>query len=201
MKTGNRSRSIVLLGLLSAILVVMGMTPLGYLKIGALSITLNMIPVAIGAAALGPVGGTVLGAVFGITSIIEAAKGTSGIGAITMTISPFLTVVHRLVPRVITGFLLGVTYRCLRKHMNVKVAGGILGFLAAFLNTVLFLGMMVLLFKDTQFLNGKIDLAGGSVLMYLVSIAGVNALVEMIVSPVVVGVLLNSLERAGFLRR
>ena len=201
MKTGNRSRSTTLLGLLTAILLILSMTPLGYLNIGPLAISFNMIPVAVGAAALGPAGGTVLGAVFGITCIIEATNGSSAIGAITMTISPVLTVVHRLVPRVLTGFVLGVAYRCLRKHMNVKNAGYILGFLAAFLNTVLFLGLLVLLFKDTQFLSARVEEAGGSVLMYLASIAGVNALVEMIVSPVVVGTLLNSLERAGVFKR
>lgn len=201
MKTGNRSRSLVLLGLLSAILIIMSITPLGYLKIGLLAITLNMIPVAVGAAALGPVGGIILGAVFGITSILEAANGTSGIGAITMTISPVLTVVHRLVPRVITGFILGVFYRCARKHMSVKVSGCILGFLAAFLNTVTFLGLLVLLFKDTQFFSARVAEAGGSVLMYLASIAGVNVLVEMVVSTLVVSALLTSLERAGVLKR
>ena len=66
MRTGNRSRRTTLLGLLTAILMVFGMTPLGYLNIGPLAISFNMIPVAIGAAALGPVGGAILGAVFGI---------------------------------------------------------------------------------------------------------------------------------------
>ena len=54
MKTGNRSRSTTLLGLLTAVLMVMSMTPLGYLNIGPLAISFNMIPVAVGAAALVP---------------------------------------------------------------------------------------------------------------------------------------------------
>ena len=71
MKTGNRSRRVTLLGLLTAILLVLSMTPLGYLNIGPLAISFNMIPVAVGAAALGPVGGAVLGAVFGMTSFLQ----------------------------------------------------------------------------------------------------------------------------------
>ena len=62
MRTGNHSRRVTLLGLLTAILLVLSMTPLGYLNIGPLAISFNMIPVAVGAAALGPVGGAVLGA-------------------------------------------------------------------------------------------------------------------------------------------
>ena len=37
MKTGNDARRITLLGLLSAILMVLSMTPLGYLNIGPLA--------------------------------------------------------------------------------------------------------------------------------------------------------------------
>lgn len=201
MKTGNRSRQITLLGLLTAILFVMGMTPLGYLKVGILSITFNMIPVAIGAAALGHTGGAVLGAVFGLTSFLQCLGfgGGSEMGIITLQISPFLTIIHRFVPRIITGFLLGVIYKGLRKRFDVKIAGGILGFLAAFLNTVLFLSMLVLLFWDTQYLQDA--MAGRNVLVYLGALAGVNAVVEMIVSPLVVAALLNSLERAGAFKR
>ena len=71
MKTGNASRQITLLGLLTAILMVLSMTPLGYLNIGPLAISFNMIPVAIGAIALGPVGGMILGGMFGITSFLQ----------------------------------------------------------------------------------------------------------------------------------
>ena len=65
------TRRMVLLAMLSCILLVMSFTPLGYLPIGPLAISLNMIPVAIGAVALGPGGGAFLGAVFGITSCLQ----------------------------------------------------------------------------------------------------------------------------------
>ena len=59
---------ITLLGLMVAILLLMAYTPLGYLNVGPLAITFNIIPVAISAVALGPVGGAITGAVFGLTS-------------------------------------------------------------------------------------------------------------------------------------
>ena len=58
------TRRLVLLAMLSGIMLIMSFTPLGYLNIGPLAISLNMIPVAIGAVALGPGGGAFLGAVF-----------------------------------------------------------------------------------------------------------------------------------------
>ena len=48
---------ITLLGLMIAILLLMAYTPLGYLNIGPLAITFNIIPVAISAITMGPVGG------------------------------------------------------------------------------------------------------------------------------------------------
>ena len=46
---------LVLLALLTAIMIIMSTTPLGYLNIGPLAITLNVIPLGIAAIALGPV--------------------------------------------------------------------------------------------------------------------------------------------------
>lgn len=69
MKTKKLStKQLTVLGLMIAVLVLMSYTPLGYLNIGPLAITFNMIPVAIAAIACGPLGGAVLGAVFGLTS-------------------------------------------------------------------------------------------------------------------------------------
>ena len=57
---------LTLLGLMAAILLLMAYTPLGYLNIGPLAISFNVIPVAISAVVLGPVGGAVAGAIFGL---------------------------------------------------------------------------------------------------------------------------------------
>ena len=45
---------LTLLGLMAAILLLMAYTPLGYLNIGPLAISFNVIPVAISAVVLGP---------------------------------------------------------------------------------------------------------------------------------------------------
>ena len=201
MRTGNRSRRTTLLGLLTAILLVMSMTPLGYLNIGPLAISFNMIPVAVGAAALGPVGGAVLGAVFGMTSFLQCLGigGSSAMGVITFDISPFLTFVHRLLPRLVTGFLVGVIYRVSRKFTKAGLAGSIAGFFAAFLNTALFMGALVLLFGDTQYLTDL--MAGRNVLLFICTYVGINAVAEMLASTMVVGALVATLERAGLLKR
>ena len=201
MKTGNRSRRTTLLGLLTAILMVFGMTPLGYLNIGPLAISFNMIPVAIGAAALGPVGGAILGAVFGMTSFLQCLGigGSSAMGVILFDINPFFAFVQRFVPRVIAGFLVGVIYQVARKFFKAGVAGSIAGFCAAVLNTVLFMGALILLFGNTQYLTDLI--AGRNVIVFICTFVGVNAVAEALATTAVTGALTAALERSGLLRR
>ena len=64
------TRQMVTTAMLCAILLMMSFTPLGYLNIGPLAISFNMIPVDIGAIVLGPVGGLILGAVFGTLGVV-----------------------------------------------------------------------------------------------------------------------------------
>lgn len=61
-KNSNTILRLATLGILIAILLLMPYTPIGYLNIGPLAITLNMIPVALAAIILGPVGGAIAGA-------------------------------------------------------------------------------------------------------------------------------------------
>lgn len=201
MKTGNRSRSTTLLGLLTAILMVLSMTPLGYLNIGPLAISFNMIPVAVGAAALGPMGGAVLGAVFGMTSFLQCLGigGSSAMGVILFHINPFLAFVQRFVPRLVTGFLVGYVYRGVRKFFKAGIAGGAAGFCAALLNTVLFMGALVLLFGNTQYLTDL--MAGRNVIVFICTFVGVNAVLEMLAATAVTGALCATLEKARLIGR
>ncbi|MBE6951886.1 MAG: ECF transporter S component [Ruminococcaceae bacterium] len=201
MKTGNRSRNVTLLGLLTAILMVLSMTPLGYLNIGPLAISFNMIPVAVGAAALGPVGGAVLGAVFGMTSFLQCLGigGSSAMGVILFDINPFFAFVQRFVPRLVTGFLVGLIYKAARKFAKAGIAGGIAGFFAALLNTVLFMGALVLLFGDTQYLTDV--MAGRNVIVFICTFVGVNAVFEMLAATAVTGALCATLEKARLMGR
>lgn len=195
MKT-NRvdTRRMVLLAMLSGILLVMSFTPLGYLNIGPLAISLNMIPVAIGAVALGPGGGAFLGAVFGITSCLQCVGigGTSAMGVILFEISPVLTIIQRLVPRVLAGCLTGVVYGGLHK-LHQRYAAYVAGFCAALFNTVLFMAALVLLFGKTPYLQDLI--AGRNILVFILGFVGINALVEILAATATVGVVCKALEK------
>ena len=193
------TRDFVLLALLVAVLIV-----LGYVNIpqpAGLSITFNMIPVAIAAIVLGPVGGAIVGGAFGLISFLQCFGicGFSGMGAALAGINPFLAFVQRFFPRLIDGLLLGYIYRLLRPRTNVYAACAVTGFFAAFLNTLLFMTSLVWLFGSTEYM--QTSMAGRGMLAYIVAAVGVNGLVEMLVSTVLTGAVGSALEKAGFFRR
>lgn len=128
--------NLTLLSMFSAIIIAMTFIPyVGYISLGVtLSITTLHIPVIIGAVFLGPVGGTILGAVWGISCLLYALfNGTAD--AVIFT-NPLISVL----PRIIVGFLAAWFYIGFKKlsknHVFASVAAGILGTLT---NTLLVL--------------------------------------------------------------
>lgn len=198
MKTKKLStKQLTVLGLMIAVLVLMSYTPLGYLNIGPLAITFNMIPVAIAAIACGPLGGAVLGAVFGLTSFGQCIGigVVSAMGATLFSISPVLAFIQRFVPRFLDGWLLGYLFRWLRKATkNTTLAGYITGFLSAFLNTVFFMVALVVLFGNTDYVKNLIG--GRNIIVFICAFVGVNAICEMISATILTGVISVALKKA-----
>ena len=199
MKTRFDTKQLVLMGLLTAILFVFSFTPIGTIPIGPLSITLNIIPIALAAVILGPAGGAAMGAVFGILSFLQCLGigVPSGMGAMLFSINPFLAFVQRFVPRVLDGLLIGFICKGVSKLWNSYAACFITGFLSAFLNTALFMSALVLLFGSTEYVQGL--MGGKNVLLFICSFVGINAVFEMIVSTVLTGGVGTALLKAGLI--
>jgi uncharacterized membrane protein len=117
--TGNLTR----LAVLVAILLVFCFTPLGRLPLGPIFITLNMIPVVISAILLGPAGGAILGAIFGLWSF-STCFGSDILGTALVNQSfgsAVLVAVMCLVPRVVAGWVPGFLFRWLDKERYIKL--------------------------------------------------------------------------------
>ena len=201
MKTNRLSTSqLTILGLMTAILLIMSYTPLGYLNIGPLAITFNVIPVAIAAIACGPIGGAVVGAVFGLTSFGQCIGigGVSAMGTTLFAINPFLAFVQRFIPRLLDGLLLGYIFRGLRKVTGkVSVSAAVTGFASAFLNTVFFMSALVLLFGNTEYVQGLIG--GRNIIVFICAFVGINAVCEMVSSTILTYIIAIALNRAHLL--
>ncbi len=197
----KRSRTLHLtqLALLTAIILLMAFTPLGYLKIGALSITFITIPVVIGATALGTTDGAILGLVFGITSYAQCF-GMDAFGTTLCGINPFYTALMCIVPRVmigpISGWLLHLLNRVMKTdahYMGRRMVKYMICCLAgAMTNTVLFVGLFVGMFGQTEFFWSL----GNSVLEVIGVLVTFNAVVEALVCTFVGGAIAERLNAA-----
>lgn len=196
------TRSLVLMGLLTAIIGVFSCTPIGSIPIGPLVITLNVIPVAIAAIALGPIGGAAMGAVFGLFSFLQCIGIgiPSTMGIFTFEISPFSTFIQRFVPRVLDGFLAGCIFRLVSKISNAKISCFITGFCTALLNTIFFMSALVMLFgNNAEFAEKYMTDEDGNVksaIIYILTSISLNAVCEMIAATIVAGAVGFALIRA-----
>lgn len=167
-----------------AIELVLLLTPLGYIRTPALSITLMHIPVIACGILMGPGYGAALGLVFGLTSIWNA---TTAPGPASFIFSPFVTIgtisgnwsslLIALVPRILLGYLAGVFFNFFSKKMNRPVAALVTGILATLCHTLMVLGLIAI-FWGPQYaeLNG---VAENMLLTYLGTVILTNGLAEM----------------------
>lgn len=176
-RSNQKTQKLAVTSLLSALIIVMAFTPIGYLKIGvAIAITFIPIPVAIGAIVGGPACGAILGAVFGITSLIQCF-GLDPFGTNLMSINPLFTALLCIVPRILMGVISGLLFKALNKKIkSTIVTYGISAFSGGFLNTVLFVGFLILLFRNSAVFSDY----DGNILAIVTSLVTINAVIEWI---------------------
>lgn len=192
MSTAKTRRDKIILtaeiAILSAIIVVMAFTPIGFLRVGPLELTLIMVPVIVGAVTMSPAVGAILGGVFGVMSFIQCFTG-SALGAILVSVSIVRTFIVCIPTRILAGYLCGLIFKALQSkdpkgswsYVVASVAGSAL-------NTVFFLGILALLFFNVQFTPEQSEMLGGlsTALNTVIAIAtGINAPIEMLVCAVI----------------
>ncbi|MBR6646883.1 MAG: ECF transporter S component, partial [Clostridia bacterium] len=101
-------------------------------------------------------------------------------------------------PRVLDGLIIGLLHKILVKKLGTKISCFITGFLAAFLNTVLFMSALILLFGNTEYVQ---ELMGGkNVIIFICSFVGINAVFEMLASTVITGSIGLALYKSKVIR-
>ena len=197
------ARELTTLGLLTGVLLLMSVTPLGYFHTFGLDISLMMVPVGIGAMLMGPKAGAWLGLVFGATSFYQSMTGSSAFSTMLFNINPFYTSLLCIPTRVLMGFLTGVIFKAAQKVDKKKtVCYFVGGFFAAFLNTLFFMGVLVICYWNTEFIQGINETLGGlNPLMFVVAFVGVNGALEMPSSCIVGGIVSKAVSRALYTKK
>ena len=132
------TRQITTAGILSAITIFLGITHLGFIPFLGTSITIMHLSVIIGAVLAGPLVGTIIGALFGIFSLLQAYMAPSGPGDLFFR-DPLVSIL----PRLFIGVVAWAVYRAV-KPLNEIVAIALAAVAGTLTNTVLVLGMLVL---------------------------------------------------------
>lgn len=193
MATKNKEKiyKLTLTAVLTALIFVMAFTPIGYLKIGVVSITFLMVPVVIGAIVGGPAVGAVLGAMFGATSFIQCF-GMDAFGTTLFGINPVFTFIMCLVPRTLMGLFCGLIYKGFKSKKQYNLGTIITSFCGGFINTVLFVGFLLLLFYNTEYIQSF----GNSVIGVISALITVNAVIEWASCTVIGSAVSTALNRA-----
>lgn len=163
MKTQKHdTRWMVSVALMAAIIIVLANTPLGMIQLPVIKATTVHIPVIIGAILLGPSAGAVLGAVFGICSLISNTMAPT---LLSFAFSPFMSTTGlagaakaiwiSVGCRILIGVISGWLWIWLRKiKINYMIALPVTGFIGSMVNTVTVMGSIYFLFAQ-QYAQAK----------------------------------------------
>ena len=163
MKTKKHdTRWMVSVALMAAIVIVLANTPLGMIQLPIIKATTVHIPVILGAILLGPGAGAILGAVFGICSLVSNTMAPT---LLSFAFSPFLSTTG--IPgalkaiwiyvgcRIQIGVVAGWLWVLFTKiKLNQFIALPIVGFVGSMVNTVTVMGSIYFLFAQ-QYAEAK----------------------------------------------
>lgn len=201
MNTLRNTKSLALLGVLLAIEIILNFTPLGLIPLGFMNATTLHIPVIIGAIFLGPIGGGILGAAFGILSVIT---NTIRPNITSFVFSPFITIsntsgnftslIIAIVPRILIGVVAYYVYKWVSKKCKSKVTAYSLAALAGSLtNTILVMGSIYVFFGPAY--AAAKELAFEALFGVILSVVGINGVPEAIVAAIVVSTICKVLSQ------
>lgn len=187
----------VRLALLVAIEVAMRLLGLGKVPVGPLNMSFLTLPIAVGAVCMGPVAGMVLGMVFGLFSLYDAVSGVGGMTAAFFAVSPVHTVVLTVGMRMLMGLCCGLVYQGVRKLDRKGIVSYFVGAISApLLNTLFFMGYIVLVFYNTQTVQDLVAAKGATnPLMFVVLLVGIQGLAEAVVCGILGGIVSKSVDK------
>ena len=159
------TRKLVVSAMLSAVSIVLGMTPLGIIPLPVANLTTMHIPTILAGILEGPVVGLWVGLIFGMTSLYKA------ITTPTSLLSPFLmNPLVSILPRMLIGVVSWAVYEGIKRliakgkdggksKLSQIIASGGAAFLGTMTNTIGVLGMVWALYAQQYAAAANIDVS------------------------------------------
>ena len=200
-KRRRDTRWLASVALMMAVVILLANTPLGMIQLPVIKATTVHIPVILGAVLLGPMAGCILGATFGVCSLISNTMAPT---LLSFAFSPFLSMTG--IPgalkavwvsvgcRILIGLIAGWFWILMKKvKLNPVIALPLTGFIGSMTNTVFVMGSIYKLFVN-EFAQAKgvaLDAVWG-LIMATVTASGIpEAIVAAILVAIIGKVLLN----------
>lgn len=163
-------RQLTVVGMLSGISIMLGITGWGYIKLPILQATIMHVPVIIGSIIEGPLVGSCIGLIFGMSSIIQ--------NIMTPTLLSFALInpLVSVLPRILIALTSYYTYKFMIGNKALKIGVG--AAIGSITNTVGVLGMIYLLYLQQYAKHMKINMAAAHKAIIGVGLA--NGIPEMI---------------------
>ena len=193
------TRYMALLAMFCGVLLVMGMTGIGFIPLPVIKATTMHIPVILGAVLLGPGAGAVLGAVFGLCSIWV---NTTSPGLLAFAFSPFMSTEGlvgaakslwiALGCRILLGVIAGYLWRILKKWIRKDyIALPVTAVIATLCHTALVMGSIYVLLAQ-QYAEAK-NVAVTAVFGLVMGTVTASGIPEAIAAAILVKVIGKSL--------
>ena len=196
----SKNRKIAITGAFSALVVVMYITGLGYIRINPqIAYTILQVPVILATILGGLIPGLITGFVFGLTSLIKSA-----VMPLSMLDPYFLNPLCSIFPRMMIAFITWLVFTGLNKipHMPKILSGIIAAVLGSLTNTIMVFAMLCIIYfsEIAPIVQNAVTkfpaLANAAYIAILLTFAPV-ALVEGAISGAVSGAVLTSMGIAA----
>ncbi len=187
----SRVHLLTQMAFLTALMMVMAFTPLGYIPLPFMNATTMHIPVIIGACLLGPKIGALLGGIFGITSVVKATiqpNLTSFVFTPFYSFSPQFhggieSLIVAIVPRILIGLIAGFLFQFLKKKKkNLSFSLLVSGFVGSMVNTAGVMTLIYLLFGEQYAMAGGTD--PSMLFGVIMGVVGLNGIPEALIAAI-----------------
>ena len=186
------TRWTVTVALLMAIVILLANTPLGMIQLPIIKATTVHIPVIIGAIVLGPLAGAILGATFGVCSLLS---NTFAPTLLSFAFSPFLSTTGlagcvkalwvaigcRIMIGVVAGWL-WIFFKKVKCNQNIALA--LTGFIGSMTNTIFVMGSIFVLFAK-QYAEAR-EVASSAVFGLIMGTIATSGVPEAIAAAILV---------------
>ena len=192
--TSAKTLELVQLSLFAALIIIMAFTPfIGYIPLGFTRATLIHVPVIIGSLLLGPKKGAILGALFGLTSLINNTVNPT---VTSFVFTPFysggniFSLIICFMPRILIGVFPYYVYKLMvsasqNKSQN-SVAFAAAGIVGSLTNTLLVMNLIYVFFNESYAAANAGKIVEGALYKFILSVICINGIPEAIVAAILV---------------